>query len=260
MDARSNPHFGGENIGDLPDPETSARLERVREVLRLEQLEPVYQPIVELNTGRVIAFEALSRFPGDQAHTADRWFGEAWRMGLGLPLELLAVRLAAPALSRIPPEVGLTINASPPTLADPAFLRCLGGEARRVTVELTEHLDVDSYAELAAALAPLRNAGGKTAIDDLGAGFASLRHILRVSPDWIKLDISLTERVDENSVAHALANALVSFAEDIGIGVIAEGIETVEELDALTEIGVRFGQGFHLGMPAPLEEALAAAH
>jgi EAL domain-containing protein (putative c-di-GMP-specific phosphodiesterase class I) len=237
---------------------TPGAQERVRSVLSGESITPVYQPIVELDSGRVIAYEALSRFPGDPAYTADRWFDDAWGVGLGLELELLAVRVIARALPELPPEVGLSINASPPTLAANGFMRYLSGQAHRVTVELTEHLGVENYDDLRAMLAPIEAAGGSTAIDDFGAGFASLNHILQVRPDWIKLDMSLTQQIDENPIAHALASAIVSFAEDIQVGVIAEGIETVEEMDALESIGIRFGQGFHIGMPAPLDEALAS--
>jgi EAL domain-containing protein (putative c-di-GMP-specific phosphodiesterase class I) len=234
------------------------RNERILDVLREERLEPVYQPIMELDTGRVISFEALSRFPGDQAYTPDKWFADAWSVGLGMELELLAVRTILKALTEIPPEVGLSINASPPTVTTSAFIHELGREPDRITVELTENVDIDDVGGLRKALAPLSGAGGKTAIDDFGAGYANIEHILSVDPDWIKLDISLTERVDMDDGAHELAADLVTFGTSMGAGVIAEGIETVEELDALQEIGVRYGQGFHLGMPAPLDRAIEA--
>jgi PAS domain S-box-containing protein len=230
---------------------------RLREVLDEQLIGPVYQPIFDLRNERVIAYEALSRFPGDPARGPDRWFAEAWDVGLGIPLELLAVRIAAAALTELPGDVGLCVNASPPTILSEAFLDALGGTADRVTVELTEHLEVNDYQGFTTRLNPLRNAGGKLAIDDFGAGYASLRHILEVRPEWIKLDISLTERIQENPVAHALANSLISFADEVGVRVIAEGIETEEELDALLDIGFRYGQGFYFGVPAPLDEALA---
>jgi EAL domain-containing protein (putative c-di-GMP-specific phosphodiesterase class I) len=234
------------------------RNERLLDVIREEKLEPVFQPIMELDTGRVIAFEALSRFPGDPAYTPDRWFGDAWSVGLGMELELLAVRKITDALTEIPPEIGLSINASPPTAATSAFIHELWRDAGRITVELTENLEIDDVGGLRTALAPLSGEGTKTAIDDFGAGHANFEHILGVHPDWIKLDISLTERVDEEDFAHDLARDLVGFGTSMGAGVIAEGIETIEELDALQEIGVRYGQGFHLGMPEPLNKALEA--
>jgi PAS domain S-box-containing protein len=232
------------------------RLAEVERVLLGEELEIAFQPIVELDSGRVIAYEALSRFPGDPARTPDIWFADAWALGLGIPLELLAIRKAVEAIAEAPAELDLTVNASPPTLAARGFMRALGPNPERVTVELTEHLEIADYAGFRRAAAPLRKAGGRLAIDDFGAGFASLKHILQVEPERIKLDISLTEQIPESSVAHALASALLSFAGEIGVEVVAEGIETDEELDALTEIGVRVGQGFHFGLPAPLDQVL----
>jgi EAL domain-containing protein (putative c-di-GMP-specific phosphodiesterase class I) len=237
--------------------ERVSRYERVREVLADAAISPVYQPIVELKSGRPIAYEALSRFPGDDAYTADRWFADAWEFGLGVELELLAARVTAEALPELPPQVALCINASPAAIATDQFLPYLRGQVNRVVVELTEHFAIEDAAEMRSGLRPLRTEGARAAIDDFGAGYASLKHIVAVQPDWLKLDISLTERVGESPIAHALIAAVVAFAERMAITVIAEGIETEDELDALTELGVRYGQGFHLGMPAPLEQALS---
>jgi len=234
-------------------------VDRVQAVLDKELIYPVYQPILNLETGQVIAYEALSRFPAEPERGPDRWFGEAWDVGLGIPLELLAVRIAARALPQLPDDVSLSVNASPPTVFSERFISCFGASPDRVTVELTEHLKVDDYAGFTSKLGPLRAAGGRVAIDDFGAGYASLRHIIKVRPEWIKLDISLTERVDENPLVHALAKSLVSFADEVGVRVIAEGIETEEELEALIDAGFRYGQGFYFGVPAPLDVALAAA-
>jgi EAL domain-containing protein (putative c-di-GMP-specific phosphodiesterase class I) len=175
-----------------------------------------------------------------------------------MPLELMAVRVAARALADLPKDIGLCVNASPPTISSRRFLSCFADGTDRVTVELTEHLHVGDYDGFTAALGPLRRSGGKVAIDDFGAGYASLRHILKVRPEWIKLDISLTERIHENPIAHALASSLISFANEVGVRVIAEGIEAEEELDALLELGFRYGQGFYFGVPEPLDRALAA--
>jgi EAL domain-containing protein (putative c-di-GMP-specific phosphodiesterase class I) len=234
-----------------------AWLPRIQDVLEREAIEIVFQPVVELASRRPVAYEALSRFPGDPSLTPDRWFSEAWEIGLGLPLELLAVRKAAAALERIPQEAGLNLNASPPVVSDESFLAAFGGTAERVTVELTEHLQIEDYRSFVAALRPMRQAGGQIAIDDFGAGYASLRHMLRLRPEWLKLDITLTELIDENPVAHEMAAALASFASKVGLRVVAEGIETEEELEALTDLGFSYGQGFHFGVPGPLDAVLA---
>ena len=230
---------------------------RIEDVLEREAIEIVFQPVLELESRRAVAYEALSRFPGDPSLTPDRWFSRAWEVGLGLPLELLAVRKAAEALDRIPEDAGLNVNASPPVVSSESFLAAFEGSERRVTVELTEHLRIEDYRSFAAALRPMRSAGGQIAIDDFGAGYASLRHLLRLRPEWLKLDISLTERIDENPIAHEMAAALTSFANNVGLRVIAEGIETDDGLDALLEIGFVYGQGFLFGVPGSLDSMLA---
>src|SRR5215213_4797989 len=242
-----------QTIEQITSEEHTEWLERIREVLRDESIETVFQPVLDLETGEPVAVEALSRFPGDSSLTPDRWFGEAWEVGLGVTLELLAVRRAARALPRLPDGINLSINASPPTVSSDAFLSSLDS-ADRITIELTEHLKIQDYRSFASSLRPMRQAGGQVAIDDFGAGYASLRHILRLRPEWIKLDISLTERIDENPLAHAMASALSSFAKEVGLQVVAEGIETEEELEALSDVGFRYGQGFYFGVPASLDE------
>jgi len=238
--------------------ERDACTRRIENVLANETIDPVFQPIVELESGRTIAYEALSRFPDDQSYAPKRWFDDAWRVGLGIPLELLAARIAAAAaLPRLPDKVGLSINASPPTVAAQGFLQSFGDRSDRIAVEVTEHLRVDDYEDVRLNLSPLRAAGGQVAIDDFGAGYASLQHILKISPEWIKLDISLTERIGRDPTAQALATALVTFAEKIGVCVVAEGIEAADDLAMLRGLGIRYGQGFHLGRPEPLEKVLA---
>lgn len=230
---------------------------RVTQLLESEAITPVFQPIVALDGGHVVGYEALARFPGDPAHTPDRWFADAWHVGLGIPLELLAARAAVSALPQLPPGVSLSINASPATVATQGFRDTLGADADRVIVEITEHQDIDDDA-FHLKLAPLRDVGGKVAIDDFGAGHASLSQILTVAPDWIKLDLSLTHSLASSPVARALARSIVGFAEEVGVGVVAEGVEDAHHVTALSSIGIRYAQGYHLGRPAPLSQLVGA--
>ena len=124
--------------------------------------------------------------------------------------------------------------------------------AERVVVEITEHEAVEDYDHLVDGLAPLRARGARVAIDDAGAGFASLRHTLRIAPDIVKLDLSLTRAIDTDRAKRALATALTSFATEMRFDLVAEGVETAGELATLRELGVRFGQGFYLAEPGPL--------
>jgi len=121
-----------------------------------------------------------------------------------------------------------------------------------MVVEITEHEAVDDYDELARWLAPLRGMGVQIAIDDAGAGYASLRHTLQIAPDIVKVDISLTRSIDGDRGKRALAKALISFAQEMDMTIVAEGIETDAELRTLLELGVRFGQGYFLAQPGTL--------
>jgi PAS domain S-box-containing protein len=240
------------------DESYDACVARIAGTLRAEAIVPVFQPIVALDDARVVAYEALARFPGDPAHGPDRWFADAWHVELGIPLELLAVRAALGALPLLPPEVALCVNVSPETVATPGFRDALGDHAHRIVAEITEHRRLDDAA-FQRRLAPLRAAGGRVAIDDFGAGHASLRQVLAVAPDWIKLDMSLTQQLDQSPVARALAAAVVSFAAEVHVDVIAEGVEDACQVATLGALGIRYAQGHHFGRPQPVEALLRRA-
>ena len=125
---------------------------------------------------------------------------------------------------------------------------------KRMVYAIIKH-KVKDYAELCRALRPLRERGVRLAVDDAGAGFASLNHILALNPDIIKLDVSLTGGIDHDSARQALASSLMAFAARIGATVVAEGIETLRELEALQILGIRYGQGFLLGAPRATTES-----
>ena len=205
------------------------------------------QPVRDLRDGRVLGQEALARFGGREP--TDRWFRAAAAHGLGAELER---RTLACALEHRPaPEPGafLALNVSPLALADEQVRGLLlSQELSDVLVEITEHDAVSDYASLRASLRALREQGARIAVDDTGAGFASLRHVLLLQPDVVKLDIALTRDAgDPRQVA--LVRAVVAFAREVGCQVLAEGIETDEQQRALMALGVRLGQGWHLGVP-----------
>jgi EAL domain-containing protein (putative c-di-GMP-specific phosphodiesterase class I) len=231
-------------------------VERIREVLAAGGPDIVFQPIVDLRDGRVVGVEALARFQVEPKRGPDFWFEEAWKAGLGLDLELAALlaalRSADPLLAGGLP---VSVNLSPEVVASREFLELLPTlQTNLLLVEITEHAQVDDYDALAEPVGKLQELGGKLAVDDVGAGFASLQHILRLAPDEIKLDVGLTRGIDVDRARRALALGLVSFAAELGCSVVAEGIESREELDALRSLGVSLGQGYFLGAPAVLEE------
>lgn len=229
--------------------------QRIRAALEGGVLSMVFQPIMDLATERVSGLEALARFQTNPPRPPNVWFEEARSVGLQHELELLAVLLALGHLDRIPRMHPLSVNLSPTTIMTPMFREVFAQhQVDRVVLEVTEHAPVEDYDRLQRALSWFREGGGRLAVDDAGAGFASLRHILALKPDIIKLDITLTRGIDKDHALRALARALISFAGDIGALIIAEGIETVEEIEALLDLGVRYGQGYRLGRPAPLDQ------
>lgn len=229
-------------------------VQRVQGVLN-GGLTTVVQPIYALTTRRIMGIEALSRFQPDAGRAPNEWFDDAVQAGLGVELECAAVRSALTLRTQLPADVALAVNVGPAALRDPRLLQQLHDAPRSGTVvlEITEHAPVENYAELAAALAPLRARGLLLAVDDAGAGFASLRHILQLRPDIIKLDMSLTQELGSQAMGRALARALIVFATELDADIVAEGIEEEAHCEALLELGVHYGQGFHLARPAPLE-------
>lgn len=234
--------------------EYSARYDRVRAVLDGGGPAMVFQPIVELGGGRIVGMEALARFPGDPARAPDRWFADAEQIspGIGVELELSAVRAALHQMDVLPAGAYLSVNVSPATVIAPGLRELLSaGVAARVILELTEHTGVASYGELLTELDRLRAMGVRVAVDDAGSGYATLQHVLNLRPDVIKLDRALVTGIDTDAARRALAGALLTFARDIGATVVAEGIENAREQTVLRRLGVRYGQGYHLGRPAP---------
>jgi EAL domain-containing protein (putative c-di-GMP-specific phosphodiesterase class I) len=227
--------------------------ESVLSVIDEDAFSIVYQPVVELASRQVLGMEALARFSGKPYRSPDRWFKDAAQIGLGVPLELATARHALAALPSIPPDVYLSINVSPETALTPDLEHlCSQHDLGRIVLEITEHSFVEDYPLLAERMRSLRARGLRLAIDDAGAGFASLRHVLRLEPDFIKLDISITRDIDRQSRQQSLASAMLIFAAGSSAALIAEGIETEAEAVTLGQLGIRFGQGHHLGYPEAL--------
>lgn len=262
--SRQNVHLKSElELQAAADDDAALRAGRVSAVLEDadRQLQMVFQPIVDLASGGAEGNEALARFRALPIRPPNEWFADAAEAGLDLALELVAVRQAFAQAHRLPEDTFLSINASPATLRSPAFVELIAQQAtRRIVVELTEHDHIADYTPINDVVRELRRHGCRLAVDDTGAGFASLRHILKLQPEFIKLDRLLVTDIDTDPARTALASALVRFSDDTGARLIAEGIETARELATLTELGVHLGQGFHLGRPdhLPIESATLA--
>jgi EAL domain-containing protein (putative c-di-GMP-specific phosphodiesterase class I) len=230
--------------------ERRARVERVLE--GQDAPEMVFQPIVDIRTGKVAGYEALSRFPVGRP---DEWFAEAGAVGLGAPLELKAIRRALSCIGALPGDSPyLSVNASPETLLSPGLQLLLATmEVDRVVVELTEHVSVTDYDAVKEVVERLRKRGLRLAVDDVGAGYSSLRHIAMLQPDIIKLDASFTQTLSSDGNERAMVGALVGLAQGIGARTVVEGVEDQETLDAARDLGADSAQGWHLGKPQPLE-------
>ncbi|RYF52915.1 MAG: EAL domain-containing protein, partial [Comamonadaceae bacterium] len=165
---------------------------------------------------------------------------------------------ALAVLQDLPCRLALNVNCSPELIISGALQSLLedGTDLSRVVLEVTEHAIVSDYAALAEALLPFRAGGARLAVDDAGAGYSSMRHILNLQPEIIKLDMSITQSIDRDSHRRALAKGLISFAHEIGSMIVAEGVEQASELEALQLLGVDFAQGYYLAKPLALEEAL----
>lgn len=246
-------------IGQLLEPRVLAERERAQVVERLlavigtDSLSMVYQPVIDVARRTVVGYEALARFDGEPVRPPDVWFSEAHDVELGLRLEMLAFDKALAALAAIPDDAYLALNVSPQMILSGALAQALArAPLGRLMLEVTEHSSVHDYGVLSEALASLRKGGVRLAVDDAGSGYASFRHILKLKPDVIKLDQSLIRDIDHDPGSRALAAALITFAAQTGSNVVAEGVETEDELSTLRSLGVSTAQGFLLGRPARL--------
>lgn len=213
-----------------------------------------FQPIVALRDGRPLGFEALSRFDGGVANPVD-CFETAWRTGQGIDLEVACVERALAHIERLPSWAYVSINVSPHARAVQRVADVVADRwCDRVVIEITEHAEVDDYAEVSRALRRARDRGLRIAIDDAGAGYASFRHVLELRPDFIKLDMSLVRDIDSDLVKQALAHSWVSLAASLDARLIAEGVETVDEQAALLALGIDTAQGFLFARPGPIDD------
>jgi EAL domain-containing protein (putative c-di-GMP-specific phosphodiesterase class I) len=224
--------------------------------LRDGSLSMVFQPIVDLQNGRLVGVEALARFDCEPRRPPNEWFADATAVGLGPELELVAVDAAVGHLDRVPEHAFMSVNVSAAAAMRPELREVLAGvSGSRLVLELTEHTRIEDYEPLLSALYLHRRHGVRIAVDDTGAGYAGLQHILRLRPDMIKLDLDLTRDIHADPARRALAGSLKTFADEIGAVVVAEGIEVRSDLVTLQALGVPWGQGYHLGRPTALPAA-----
>lgn len=228
---------------------------RVEAMLDGHGISTFQQPIMSLATGQPVGVECLSRFPDVTRRGPDAWFEDAELVGLGRELEMAAVRVALDSLAHIPEGLYATINVSPQTVASGALRELLEQtQARNIVVEITEHCQVDDFDELAQEISALK-AHAKIAIDDVGTGYAGLRHIVDLQPDILKMDMILTRGIEADPARKAMTAALVQLAREVGCTLVAEGIETEHEARVMKRLGVDCGQGYLYSRPLPVVAA-----
>jgi EAL domain-containing protein (putative c-di-GMP-specific phosphodiesterase class I) len=228
------------------------------ELIETENLEVAYQPIIDLRSDGCIGIEALARFP-EPFSRPDHTLASAERVGLSLELERLVVIQAWKMLPRLRPGQFLALNLSPDALVALARRANLRDDLplEKLVIEVTEHSVVESYASLHQELTPLRRRGLRIAVDDAGAGYASLRHVLELRPDFIKVDRSLIHGIADDHARRVAVSAFLSLALDLGSSVVAEGVERPADLRTVRELGLHGVQGYLLGTPTTDRAALS---
>lgn len=241
--------------GPATDPAWETRKRMHGMFLNPSRIDIVFQPILELEDERPVGVEALARLsPGDVP--VPRWLQGAQAAGIGIELEVLLVRIALARLPELPTNLFMSVNVSPEALVSPAFSACLGEhDIDRVVFEITEHTPFPEARVLAKQMTYLRERGGRIALDDVGSGFTSIRHVLALAPEFIKLDRTLVELAEHETRHRAMVRAMCAFASETGSQVIAEGVETRQQLEVLRGLGVGLGQGFYWAHPGPLDPA-----
>jgi EAL domain-containing protein (putative c-di-GMP-specific phosphodiesterase class I) len=240
------------SISATPDASRKAGLEAILADPAL--IRPVFQPIVDLKRSTVVGFEMLARFAAEPAGTPLEWLAAAEEHGMANALEASLVEVGVSARDRLPPNTFLSVNVSPGAILTSEVQAALAGARGglgRLVIEVTEQTRVEDYAELARALARSRAAGAAVAVDDTGAGYASLAHVMRLRPEFVKLDRGLVADADLDPAKLALIEAVGAFAARLDAWIVAEGIERRAEQELLAGLSVPLGQGFLFGRPGP---------
>jgi EAL domain-containing protein (putative c-di-GMP-specific phosphodiesterase class I)/CheY-like chemotaxis protein len=234
--------------------QASVAREHILAIIENAAFESVFQPIIDLENDAVIGYEGLTRFT--DSVNPDLRFAEATAIGLGPELEAATLKASLTAAAALPADASLNLNVSPALITARQPLQDLvRGAGRPIVLEVTEHAQIADYESFRASLAALRPKMD-LAVDDAGAGFASLRHILELRPAFVKLDRSLIAGLESDEARQAMIVGLRHFARSVGCRLIAEGVETEAELEVLRTLEIRLAQGFLLGRPGPAADQI----
>lgn len=237
------------------ESELAATEARVEDMLDGSAITIFHQPIYALGSNEPVGVECLARFPNTTKRGPADWFDDAEKVGKGVELELAAVRAALETLDHVPDGKFATINVSPQTIVSGELEPLLEGVNRdKLVIEVTDCQQVQIYAAMIEKMPQLKQLA-RIAMDYVGTGYSSLRHVAEFRPDFLKMDMTLTCDVDSDPARRALIGAMVELAREIGCEVIAEGVESAEERDAMAALGVSYGQGYFFARPLPVVAA-----
>jgi EAL domain-containing protein (putative c-di-GMP-specific phosphodiesterase class I) len=247
----------------LHDIEAARRASRVEllETILDQRIYSVYEPIVEVEDKTVFGYEALARGPeGTAFHSPIALFTAAEEFELVFELDCLCRQSGLRGAKDFPDDTKLFLNIRPTTIHDPAFkedkliqtLELRGLAPTDVVFEISEQESLRSFGAFREVRDYYRNLGFQFALDDTGTGYAGLEELLELEPDYIKIDRSMVSGVDQDPARQDVLAAVLTLADKMGAQVIGEGLDTLEELDMLGRLGIRFGQGWLFGRPTPL--------
>jgi EAL domain-containing protein (putative c-di-GMP-specific phosphodiesterase class I) len=232
--------------------------EKLQDIILRERVITAFQPILKLGERTVLGFEALSRGPrGSGLEGADALFGAATENNLLVELDRLCRRRALLSSGRIPSNAKIFVNTLPATIRDPQFrgkplidfLDKAQVSPDRIVIEITEKLVIENYGLFRETMAYFTDLGMAFAVDDVGAGYSGLESIASLKPTYLKIDTVLVRDLNVSLVNREMVRAIVTLGKGIGATVIAEGIHTQEEVKALQDLGVSWGQGYLLARP-----------
>jgi EAL domain-containing protein (putative c-di-GMP-specific phosphodiesterase class I) len=235
--------------------------EKIQELIMKGSINTVFQPIVRFEDKKVIGYEALSRGPeGTEYENPYLLFDAAAEADVLFELDRLCRKKALINSRSINPGHKLFINCFPTAVHDPEFrdvyLTSFLDEVKinpvNIVLEITEREAIENYELFKEAVSYYSGLGFSIAVDDTGTGYSGLETLFELRPDFIKVDMSIVRDIDKNKVKQELAKALIALSKELNSTIIAEGIETEEELHALREIGVKIGQGFLFARPDTL--------
>lgn len=258
-----DPERHGSSVLQRPIAEVAAEVAKVAAV---GAVRAVFQPIFDLRTGQPRGYEALVRPAPGSGFDPSELFAAAESVGRTVELDLACLQASIAAFAAQSLPGSLTLNLSPRTLeADEFSVHLLVGilgryrvDPRRVVLELTEREAVDDFERLTRAVESCRAAGMRIAADDVGAGNAGLRLLAQLQFDIVKIDLSLVQGGAVRATSQEVVRTLKDLADRWGALVIAEGVETPEQLEFVRSLGIRAGQGYLLSRPVetPTREAI----